>query len=309
MDPHLSEPVDQSLRRGAAWWTGMSLALVGFVGLCVWVAWSPAVDVEDFWPSRLWSRVLLALLAAFVALLVLVRIIYRSTPRDVAISDLTAEALRRLRPDDVLRFVGHAFAARGYERVDLGDASVRADPRSDIKLHRDGQSLLVRCCHWGSVRVDADKVELFGELLADCQMDGGFMVTTGRFSHAAVRQARGLNLTLVDGRLLQSLLAHEWPPLAPMLKPPVPHDEPQPSAGFDDDMPQDMLSQQPLASAFSPQPAPTHEPAAVVAPPTPACPRCASPMVLRVAKRGRRAGRGLWACSRGRSCKGVRPLV
>ena len=39
----------------------------------------------------------------------------------------------------------------------------------------------------------------------------------------------------------------------------------------------------------------------------PACPLCGSPMVLRVAKRGRTSGREFWGCIRYPACKGTRP--
>jgi hypothetical protein len=39
----------------------------------------------------------------------------------------------------------------------------------------------------------------------------------------------------------------------------------------------------------------------------PACPLCGSPMVLRTAKRGKRAGQRFWSCSRFPDCRGARP--
>jgi hypothetical protein len=40
---------------------------------------------------------------------------------------------------------------------------------------------------------------------------------------------------------------------------------------------------------------------------TPACPLCGSPMVLRTAKQGKRAGQQFWSCSRFPGCRGTRP--
>jgi hypothetical protein len=39
----------------------------------------------------------------------------------------------------------------------------------------------------------------------------------------------------------------------------------------------------------------------------PACPLCGSPMVLRTAKQGKRAGQRFWSCSRFPDCRGTRP--
>ncbi|WP_453950712.1 topoisomerase DNA-binding C4 zinc finger domain-containing protein [Bradyrhizobium sp. USDA 377] len=38
----------------------------------------------------------------------------------------------------------------------------------------------------------------------------------------------------------------------------------------------------------------------------PNCPRCGSPMRRRTARRGPRAGRGFWGCSRYPACTGIR---
>jgi len=40
---------------------------------------------------------------------------------------------------------------------------------------------------------------------------------------------------------------------------------------------------------------------------TPTCPLCNSPMVLKVAKKGKNAGHRFWSCSRYPECKGTRP--
>ena len=42
---------------------------------------------------------------------------------------------------------------------------------------------------------------------------------------------------------------------------------------------------------------------------TPTCPQCSSPMVKRVAKRGRSAGNSFWGCSKFPACHGSRQLV
>ncbi len=39
-----------------------------------------------------------------------------------------------------------------------------------------------------------------------------------------------------------------------------------------------------------------------------ACPECGFPLRIRLAKRGRNAGKKFWGCSRYPSCKGTRPL-
>lgn len=305
MDRHPVEPVDYSVRRGAAWWTGMLLALTGFIALCVWVAWSPTVDLEDLRPSHLWMQVLLALLAALIVLLVVVRIVYRSTPRDVAIGDLSPDALRRLRPTEVGRFVRHAFGLRGYQAVSPADTDLADDCALDLELRKDRQTYLVRCKHWKSVRVDADAVHDFHAQIVSSRAAGGFLLSTGRFSQESVRCVRDCNLTLIDGKLLKTLLADEGSAVAAARPATARRLVTRPA----DWEPVSVPAPEAPLPEWTPQPSLAVDPARLVSPPTPACPMCSSPMVLRIAKRGRRAGRGFWACGRGRSCKGIRSLA
>jgi restriction system protein len=41
----------------------------------------------------------------------------------------------------------------------------------------------------------------------------------------------------------------------------------------------------------------------------PLCPRCESPMVLRIARRGANAGQQFWGCSTYPKCQGTRPAM
>ncbi|OYY66964.1 MAG: hypothetical protein B7Y51_00700 [Burkholderiales bacterium 28-67-8] len=242
-----------------------------------------------------WQWGAVVLVAAAVAWWLL-RSARRPPPADSILSELSPAALRRLRSADVVRGVGRAFEARGYQVVEPGEAGARADGLLDIELRKERQTWLVSCSHWKSARIDAAEVGAFCAVLKARRAEGGFMVSTGRFSQAAQVEARTVNLTLVDGTLLKELLAAEWSPAtaAPVARPAAP------SVAA---MPADW---EPVSVLVAP---PSMEPTAPGAPPTPACPVCAGPMVMKVAKQGRHAGHGFWACARGRSCRGVRPLV
>ena len=86
------------------------------------------------------------------------------------------------------------------------------------------QTLLVSCKHWKSARIDAPDVGAFCAVLKARRAEGGFMVSTGRFSQAAQVEARTVNLTLIDGTSLKELLAAEWPAatVAPAARPAAP---------------------------------------------------------------------------------------
>jgi restriction system protein len=253
--------------------------------------WSPALS-----PLQ-WGAVVLV--AAAVAWWLL-RSARRPPPADSILSELSPEALRRLRSADVVRGVGCAFEARGYQVVEPGKAGATLD----IELRKERQTWLVRCKHWKSTRIDVEQVRAFCGVLKERRAEGGYMVSTGRFSPAAQREARAVNLTLIDGPLLKTLLAAEWSGGVPAAQPQAPSVVPMPA----DWEPVSVLAPSPeelAGECVAAVPSPDAAPAL----PTPACPVCAGPMVMKVAKQGRHAGRGFWACARGRSCRGVRPLA
>ena len=272
-------------------------------------------DLATLWPPALsplqWGAVALVALALGWWR---VRSVRRAPPADSILSELSPAALRRLRSADVVRGVAQAFEARGYQVVEPGETAARTDGILDIELRKERQTWLVRCKHWKSARIDAAEVGAFCAVLKERRAQGGFMVSTGRFSQAAQREARGVDLTLIDGTLLKALLAAEWPAAAaaPAARPAAPRVAAMPAdwepVSVLVPLPEDLASEWIAAASSRAETAPAPAPAAE-APPAPACPICAGPMVMKVAKHGRHAGRGFWACARGRACKGIRPLA
>ncbi len=267
-------------------------------------------DLASLWPPVLstWQWGAVALVVG-VPLWWLLRTVRRAPPADSILSELSPAALRRLRSADVVRGVGRAFEARGYQVVESGQTGARADGVLDIELRKERQTLLVSCKHWKAARIDAAEVGAFCAVLKARRAEGGFMVSTGRFSQAAQVEARTANLALIDGASLKELLTADWSPAAaaPAARPAAPSVAAMPA----DWEPVSVLVPLPedLATDWAALAPPSMEPPAPGAPPAPACPVCAGPMVMKVAKQGRHAGHGFWACARGRSCRGVRPLA
>lgn len=166
--------------------------------------------------------------------------------------------------------VGEAFRRHGYAVVETGGGG--PDGGVDLVLSRDGERSLVQCKHWRALKVGVGPVrELYG-VMAARGAAGGFVVTSGAFTPAAVAFASGRNVTLVDGPALLALVRSARGVEAPVA--------PRPPADGD---------------------------AAAVAPPAdPVCPVCRAPMVLRTAGRGVNAGQPFWGCSRFPACRGTR---
>ena len=152
-----------------------------------------------------------------------------------------------------------------------------ADGGVDLVLRKDREKYLVQCKQWKAFKVGVTVVrELYGVMAAHGAA-GGFVVTSGRFTDEAKTFADGRNIRLVDG-----------PKLFGMIK--------QAKASGAGARGPEMPSRGPAATPGAP--------AAVMAP---ACPVCASAMVLRTAKRGANVGSEFWGCTKYPACKGTRP--
>lgn len=168
------------------------------------------------------------------------------------------------------RLVGETLHRMGYQVVENGGGG--ADGGVDLLATKSGQRYLVQCKQWRTYRVGVSVVrEQFGIITAEGAA-GGFVVTSGRFTHEAIEFAVGKPIVLIDGEQLSKAVAAVSKSA-----------QPQPHRGFD---------------------AERREPAMAT---TPTCPVCKGAMVLRQAKQGSRAGESFWGCRQFPKCRGVRP--
>lgn len=98
------------------------------------------------------------------------------------------------------------------------------------------------------------------------------MVTSGVFTADARSFAQGRNIELIDGTALKKIV--------------------------------DAVQASKKPDVISPSPQDTEPTVAV----KPACPRCGSAMVKRVAKQGANAGNAFWGCTSYPQCRGVRAI-
>jgi restriction system protein len=172
------------------------------------------------------------------------------------------------------RLVGEAFRLKGYDVAETGGQG--SDGGYDLVLTKDGARLLVQCKHWRTQTVGVVVVrELYG-VIAARGAAGGFVVTSGRFTHGARRFAKRCGIELLDGDGLKSLIREMDPNKTEELNHPPGHES------F-------------LQSNES-------------APSSRDCPNCGSVMKRRVAGRGAKAGQPFWGCSRYPSCRAIVPI-
>lgn len=141
-----------------------------------------------------------------------------------------------------------------------------ADGGVDLVLRGHGETVLVQCKQWRERQVGVDKVRELFGVVTAEGANRGILVTSGKFTNDAQSFKVGKPLVLVDGPALAELV----------------HDV--------------QSARQPLA----PVPVRPSAPASL------ACPRCGSPMALRIAKRGANAGSSFYGCTKYPACKGTR---
>ncbi len=192
----------------------------------------------------------------------------QSTLHAQVAADRSSNALEKMSWREFEGLVAETLRHQGYRVVERGRDG--PDGGVDLELYQGADKYLVQCKQWKSSKVGVAIVrELFGLMSAEHAV-GGFVVASGEFTQEAKAFAEGRSIRLVDARKLRVLIAtNVATPVVP------PKSEPHRSAGSTIDA-------------------------------LPACPKCGSPMVQRIARSGTNAGKTFWGCSTFPACRGIR---
>ncbi|GFO60233.1 membrane protein [Geomonas silvestris] len=100
--------------------------------------------------------------------------------------------------------VGEYFRRHGFVVQRKGGNG--PDGGADLELHKKSECYLVQCKQWKAYKVGVQPVrELYG-VMASRGAAGGFVVTSGVFTEEAKKFARGLNVELIDGDRLKTMM-------------------------------------------------------------------------------------------------------
>lgn len=167
--------------------------------------------------------------------------------------------------------VGEAFRRRGYTVTETGGGG--ADGGVDLVLRKGSEKFLVQCKQWKAYKVGVTTIrELYGVMAAGGAV-GGFVVTSGVFTHEAKSFAEGINVDLIDGAELTAMIKN--------------------------------IQRQPQSIIVTTQPALQPDLATAE---NPSCPKCGIAMVKRTAKQGSNMGKTFWGCNNFPKCRGVIPI-
>jgi restriction system protein len=316
------------------WWLGVLLALAFYVGLH-YIASQPRPDVHSLASLYQHAGALLARGLATIGQYLLPALCLAGAwlawreqrKRTELLQQVTAnpaaDALDDITWQEFEVLVGEVFRRLGYQVEETGGGG--ADGGIDLILRRNGEKFLVQCKQWKAFRVSVEVVrEMFGLMTAK-GADGGFVVTSGRFTKPAIEFAQGRNLSLIDGPALlqwlhqtqakeifrqrptQAVPVAQTPPAAA----PTPSRRTPPPSASATPKPPPSVAQQPQRPAPSPVaagrvPVRPAERATAAADGSPLCPVCAAPMLLRLARKGPQAGQRFWSCVHYPDCDGTR---
>lgn len=263
------------------WWVGPPAVLAVLVGGKVIGAALASGDS----PFLLAAGSLVTSLSPFASILVAfiwsVALVQKGYRRWLLSSRAGIQSIRELSWRDFELLVGEALRRDGYTVEELGGRG--PDGGIDLIARRPGEKMIVQCKHWRSWDVGVRIVrEVFGVMTAE-SATSAMIVTTGRFSRAALAFAEGKPLRLLDGDALAAFVAS-------VRSPPT-------SGGSGTE--EALRAVESLAAA----PPPTGPPNSL-----PPCPRCGATMVVRTARKGANTGEQFLGCSNFPRCKGTREL-
>jgi len=264
------------------WWVGPPVAGATYIGMKL----SGAAFSKAESPLGMALGGLLSPLAPFAALLVVVvwiaALAGKVRRRHLLATREGIESIRSLGWRDFELLVGEALRRQGYTVVETGGGG--ADGGIDLIARRADEKLVVQCKRWKTWTVGVNVVrEMFGVMTAE-RATGVLIVTTGQFTRSAEQFADGKPIRLMDGAALVELLENVKKP-----------------GGGDPGVETDAATVQPAkqpeqVSGAKQQESPSE------------CPKCGSPMLVRVAKKGPNAGARFLGCSRYPACTGTRDL-
>ena len=250
------------------WWGSLVIGAIFWVFAFVLLKFSPLHSLIKAFPA-LWPIPALFGMTAFVSVFV------RKRARIALKHTRTLQELKAVPWHEFERLAAAYYEDTGYSVVHTGTAG--PDGGYDLVLRKDGERILVQCKKFTREDIGVQTLrEFFGVVIAQGAHRGIFITTSG-FTPAAM--AFGLSqatLELISGLRFAQMVEHlraGVPPLPGYASPGTPA--------------QQLSSDQAE---------------------TPCCPRCASRMVVRKAKRGPNPGQRFWACPQYPACHGTRQL-
>ncbi|WP_051563786.1 restriction endonuclease [Enterovibrio calviensis] len=194
-----------------------------------------------------------------------ISLLKRFTSRKRLLKTASHAHLHQMHWLDFEALVGEYYRQKGFRVTQ--SLSHAPDGGVDIELRKDEELQLVQCKHWKARKVGVKVLrELYGVML-DRRAKRMIVVTSGNFTTEAITFAASKHFELINGGKLLAMIEETKPKREAVREQLATRDEPN-----------------------------SH---------SPVCPKCKSPMVLRMAKQGKHQGSSFYGCSRFPQCRHI----
>ncbi|MGV3772102.1 MAG: restriction endonuclease [Verrucomicrobiales bacterium] len=183
-------------------------------------------------------------------------------------TNITIETVNGFTWQEFEKLVGLVFSARGYSVEHTGGGG--ADGGVDLRLRKDGETVLVQCKRWKVFKVGVKPIREFYGVMTSEGVDRGIFVSSGVYTKEALEFAEGKPLEIIDGAQFAEMVRAVQGVMDP--------------------------SGRLVAKVKD------------LAPMRPTCPNCGEGMILRKAKHSSTVGQEFWGCSKFPNCRGTRRL-
>jgi restriction system protein len=262
------------------WWAGLALALLSYLALHA-IASRPVMPTAAtpeqlgdvvvknlFTTMATFAQFVLPIAFGFGALLSGVSALRQKKLYDNVALRPGVAALNEMSWSDFERLVSEYYRRNGFQVTREGGNG--PDGGIDLVLRQKSETYLVQCKQWKAYKVGVQPVREFYGVMTARGAAGGYFVTSGEYTGEAKAFAKGLNITLIDGRKLREMI--------------------------------DVAGKSGTTAALA-TPTSTRTETA-----SPVCPKCNLEMKRRVARQGANAGKEFWGCVAYPKCNGIRPI-
>lgn len=188
-------------------------------------------------------------------------------------SQKNIDTIRELHWRDFEYLVAQAYRQQGYRVIE--NEEMGPDGGIDLIIEKNSNRYIVQCKQWRTVKVGVKVVrEMYGTMHST-GAQGVIIITSGLFTQEAKNFAHDKSIDLVEGNELADLIKNAQTAKPIDDKPPV----------------------RPMVERKTPEMLSDTQ-----------CPSCGSQLIVRVAKRGRNAGKEFIGCSSFPKCKFTKPI-
>lgn len=264
-----SEESMVDLLLAAPWWISVILAAIAYLGLAV-ILPSSCSDGQCFIVLQVLAETA-PNFAPFVSIFLLflggVSAFKDWQKRRLLDEQTSLESIRNLTWEQFEELIAEYYRRRGYNVTE--NERKFADGGVDVRLNKDGSTILVQCKQWRAKSVGVKTIrELYGVVTAEHASEG-VVVSSGSFTKDAIEFADGLPLVLINGNSLSQMIRSVQ--------------NTNVSRSYESTTKPDGVSL--------------------------TCPKCRSKLVKKVAKRGPKAGSEFWGCSGFPKCRYTQDLA